>query len=321
MKTHLFFTALLACWIAPALGQVKGNASYERQMNNVKDNPRGLMQQQATNSWAGRFDPHSTQADFANDSAFVIEANTLMNVLANEYVAYLTITQVGSTLDSAYARMDERIAATVTALSTLAGIPKEKTYVDFISLVPTFEFEVEKKLFSKNASEIPTGYELSKTIHIPYQRSGQLDLIMMAAAKGEIYDLVKVDYIVSDIQAIYDTLRTVAVDLINQKREAYEKMGFTFDQAKWAILADDVVSTYPTERYKSYSAFSSSALGYDKFKKVEKVKKNQSYYYDKINYNDFDLVINPTVVEPAVQFLYTLKVMFTLHPTEAKSGQ
>lgn len=320
MKNSLILTAFVLLFMVPAIAQVRGNASYERQTNLMNSNVN-LAQQQSSNSWAGRFDPHSTHAYFPNDSAFVIETNALMNVLADEYVAYLTITQVGSTLDSVYARMDERISATLAALTGRAGIAREQVYVDFISLVPTFEYEVEKKLFSKNASEIPTGYELSKTIHIPYQQPGQLDLIMMAAAKGEIYDLVKVDYIVSDIQGIYDTLRAVGVNLINQKRGDYQKMGFTFDQARWTVLADDVVSTYPTERYKSYSAFSSSALGYDKFKKVEKVKKNQSYYYDKINYNDFDIVINPTIVEPAVQFMYTIKVMFTLHPTRATDDQ
>ena len=315
MKTSLIFAAFLAIFLHPVLAQVKGNAPYERQAN-VLDKPGGFVQQQSANSWAGRFDPHSTHAFFPNDSAFVIETHALMNVLADEYVAYLTITQVGATLDSVYARMNDRITATLSALATMAAIPREKVYVDFISLVPTFEYAVEQKLFSKSATEIPTGYELSKTIHIPYQTSGQLDLIMLAAAKGEIYDLVKVDYIISDIQGVYDSLRTVAVDLVNQKRDAYSKMGFTFDHVKWTVLADDIVSTYPVERYKSYSAFSSSALGYDKFKKVDKVKKNQSYYYDKINYNDFDIVINPTVVEPAVQFMYTLRVMFTLGAEE-----
>lgn len=309
MKTHLILSGLLLIAFAPTFAQVKGNAAYERQAN-FKNNV--AFPSQSYSSQGAKVAIEGPTADFPNDSAFVLQADALMNVKANSYVAYLSISQVGASLDSVYASMNRRINALLTGLDRAGAIEQEAVYVDFISLVPTFEYEVENKLFSKNATEIPTGYELNKAVHIPYDKPEQLDQIMMAAARGEIYDLVKVDYIVSDIEGIYDSLRSVGVALINKKKAEYAKMGFSFDQAKWTVIADDVVSTYPVERYKSFAAFSSSSLGYDKFKKVNKVKKHKSYYYDKINYNDFDIVIHPTIVEPVVQFMYTLKVMFTL---------
>ena len=46
--------------------------------------------------------------------------------------------------------------------------------------------------------------------------------------------------------------------------------------------------------------------------------KPKTMFYDKVNYDNFDIAINPTVLEPAMQFMYNLKVRFYLQEKETK---
>ena len=71
---------------------------------------------------------------------------------------------------------------------------------------------------------------------------------------------------------------------------------------------------YPINRYESYQAFSTQSL-----ESVEKssaivttAEKPISRFYNAIPANDYDIVINPEVLEPCVQFSYNLVVRFTL---------
>ena len=311
MKKHLIYLAIILLAM-PTFAQVRGNSSYERQMKMpaALDNyvHNGIANQQISH---GNVSTASANGYFRNDSTFEIEADLMYNRKADSYVAVLSLTQNASTLDSAYLLINQRIDKCLQKLGDV--INKKDIYIDFISLVPTFEYVTEKKVFSKSTSiEVPSGYELSKTLHLPYNKPEQLEKIMAAAASGEIYDLVKVDYIVNNMTSIYDSLRKDGIDLILKKKADYERLGIKFN-AKFVVVADDITSTYPIERYKSASAFSSSGTGYDKLKKTyTSSKKHTAYYYDRINYNEMDEVVNPNVVEPVVQFMYNIKIRYTL---------
>ena len=50
---------------------------------------------------------------------------------------------------------------------------------------------------------------------------------------------------------------------------------------------------------------------------ITKVDKPTLSFYQAIPANDYDLVINPDLLEPAAQFTYSLKVRFTLYPPKA----
>ncbi|MDQ3101057.1 MAG: hypothetical protein M3R08_06695 [Bacteroidota bacterium] len=98
-------------------------------------------------------------------------------------------------------------------------------FVDMLSFVPVFQVEETRKLFSKTNHEVPAGFEIQKNIHLRFTDPSVLDRIVTAAAKEEIYDLVKVDYYVQDQGMRYDTLRTYAQRTMQQKLDHFSKMG------------------------------------------------------------------------------------------------
>ncbi|MFI5150510.1 MAG: hypothetical protein ACHQRM_12305 [Bacteroidia bacterium] len=254
-----------------------------------------------------------------NDSVIEMGIKALMNVRADSYVAIFGITQVSETIDSCNRLMNERVNGFITRLVAM-GIDKKEIYVDFVSQVPVFEYEVEKKLFSKKYNEIPKGFELKKNIHVGYHKSEVLDEMLSMAAKNEIYDLVKVDYIIDNVQAVNDTLRIQSVRALNRKMDDMKKLAGIKLNAKFEVVAEDQRCFYPIDRYRSYTAFNNVSLPVIKKSAISsgyQSPKSLSLYYDKLPYSNYEIVINPRVIEPEAQFTYNMRLRYTFK-TELK---
>jgi len=231
------------------------------------------------------------------------------------------------------------------------GIKDNEIHIDVISLVPTYSLKLEEKKFTKTANEIPTGFQLKKNIHIIFYDHDKLSEVISQVAKAEIYDIVKVDYNLADIQSAYDALRKAATQIVKMKEKEYPKMGLHLEIEN---MSDGFNAAYPLERYASYTAFyTGSSVEEVKIakKKKEQAKnvfvtgknptinvndtskdkddtefiikytdKNKTIYYNKIPNNQFDLVINADFVEPRIQFFYTLKVRYTTMNQEKWDG-
>jgi len=277
------------------LAQVSGNANYRSNANYGGNTNNAAL----------------PEAQFEDDSTIIIGANVLMNAKASSYVLLIGLSQAGESAETCNSLMNQRINGFVEKL-VLLGIKKSDINVDFISQVPVYEYETEKKLFSKTYQEVPSGIYLNKNIHIGYKDINAFEQILAAAAKFDIYDIIKVDYVVENMEVIYDSLRNTAIHLINKKVQSFKKLGLNFG-SRFQIAAENYTSSYPTELYRSYRAFSSPSLqNVKKNTSVNQVSKPETSFYEHIPYQKFDMVINPQVIEPAVQFVYLLKVKYSL---------
>lgn len=334
MKPLILLTFLFVSYIS-CHGQAAGNSMYNEAADNFKasvnyyDQNKNYQQQ---NINAGLYTATATSY-IINDTVFELSVNALMNVRANAYVALLGVSQVGESIDSCHRLLNERINNFIKQLQQ-TGIKKEDIFVDFVSQVPVFEYEVEKKLFSKKYNEIPKGFELKKNIHISYKYNDELDALLLIAAKNEIYDIIKVDYVINNMEAAYDSLRKASVKRLNEKAEDYKKLGVKFNP-KFEVMAEDMRSIYPLERYRKYTAYNNSSITALKKSGVSSTNitqspKNATLYYDKLPYTGFEIVINPKVIEPVAQFTYSLRVRYvykteipskTSTPVEVKKAQ
>src|SRR5688572_24819444 len=205
-----------------SFAQMAGNSTYNQSADNYKQAvseyaaPKSAEKNYQYNYQQGTYSTYSTgtaNAWIPKDSSFELSVNALMNVHASSYVVSLGVSQAAETIDSCQRIINDRINAFISQL-TKSGIKKEDIYVDFVSQVPVFEIAVEKKMFSKRYNELPSGFELKKNIHIGYKKNETLDEIVTTAAKSEIYDIIKVDYIINNISAVYDSLRDASIKLL-----------------------------------------------------------------------------------------------------------
>jgi uncharacterized protein YggE len=249
------------------------------------------------------------------DNTVVFDADIMINIKASSYTAIFSMTDFGKTVYAA----DSALAARVNTF--LKGLKKDSVrdadvHIDFISMLPIYEVLPENKVFSNIATEKPAGFKIKKNVHVLFYDHRKLDHIITDAAAAGIYDLVKVDYNVNDIGAAYDTLRKVAVSIIDMKRQTYEKMGFL---TTILTMAEGYDSKYPEERYASYTAYIQGVSAQNVAQQnpnvqVREAEKEQTIFYNKVPYKQFDKVLNADLAEPGVQFYYKLRVKCKMEP-------
>jgi len=255
---------------------------------------------------------------YVKDNEVILDVHALMNVKAGHFLAVFNLTQVGETTAKTNDMINMRIDSFTTAIKRL-GISNKDIYIDMIYLVPTFEFEVEKKLFSKTYNEVPTGFEMQKNVHVTFTDINTVEKLVTLAARYEIYDLVKVDFFVDNTEAVYDSLRNIAVICLNKKINSFKKLNLSLSD-KYQIIRENSYSIYPETQYPDYDAFVSQSIeAVSKKTGVTKIRKPKTVAYDQIPYNQFDIIINPEILEPVVQFVYNLQVKYTLDKPEVKA--
>jgi len=250
-------------------------------------------------------------------NVLTIDVKALQNVSATTYTAIFNLSQIGPTAEATSTLMKERIDNIKKRLGSI-GITEKSFAIDVISFVPVYEVEVTKKLFSKTYTEVPKGFELQQNIHIQFTKTSQFESILEACAKSEVYNLVKVDYFIENIQEIYKNLQDQLLKLIEAKKSYYNTLGFNLSEYDIKI-ADDKYCYFPKDFYQSYQAYNSVSFdALKKGKEITSAKKQTSYYYQPLTYERYDIVINPSILEPVVQIGMNIKLVFTPKPKAQK---
>jgi len=241
----------------------------------------------------------------------ILEVNAMMNMKADSYLAIFNITQLGQTAEEADSLMNERVNGVMRRVRE-HGVKESDVFTDMLSFVPVYEIETTRKLFSKTYQEVPAGFEIQKNIHITFRDARILDKLVTAAAKEEIYDLVKVDFFVQKQSACYDTLRIFATKLLQQKIDNFGKLGVKVDESH-RVGAEKNGAYFPLDRYTTYQSRSQSSLNSRrKGQVVNDVKKSNTLFYNKVPYGQFDIVLHAEITEPPVQYTYNLTLQCQL---------
>lgn len=273
--------------------------------------------------WQHQNQMQLVRASMPSIPQITFEVNAMFNVEADSYVAIFHVTQMGETAVETDSLMANRVD-NFKMRCLEAGINEEDFRIDMLSMVPAFEVEMTQKLFSRTYTEIPVGFELQKNIHIRFKDTAILDKVMTAAAVNEIYDLIKVDYFVKNHEAVYDSLRSLAVQLIHDRVAQYEKLGVPVEE-QWRMASDRIGVFYPLDRYTAYRSVGSSSFDAIQKRKRDEVqaasnKHSSTVFYNKLPYTNYDIIVNPEILEPAVQYTYNLQVRFDIEkpPKEEK---
>jgi uncharacterized protein YggE len=284
---RLFLFATTASFALSARPQAMGNLMYEQ-------NSRIFFQQ-----------AEQPVKATVQGNLLVLEVNAMMNMKADSYLAIFHLSQLGQSAEEADSLMNQRINGFIRRVKK-DGVKEADVFADMLSFVPVYEIETTKKLFSKTYQEVPAGFEIQKNIHIKFRDARILDKLVTAAAKEEIYDLVKVDFFVEQQSACYDTLRLFATKLLQQKLDNFDKLGLKVKESH-RTAAEKNGAYFPLDRYTAYQSRSQSSLNSRrKGEVVNDVKKSNTLFYNKVPYGQFDIVLHAEITEPPVQYTYNL---------------
>jgi uncharacterized protein YggE len=242
----------------------------------------------------------------------LVDASVLINVKADEYVAVFGLSQIGETVAECGRKLDATVRELTDAIKPL-GLAGDDVFVDFVAQNPVYGYETK----GDKAHETLVGFELKKNVAIHYVDRSLLDKLVAAAARLEIYDLIKVDYHVKDADRIHDRLMDEAAQIIKRKLARYETLlGLKLQGAPAQVYAERYAVHYPTQLYDSYTAYESEAMR-GRFDTAKDVRKTRTAYYNGLDASGFDHVVNPVLVEPAVQFTLYLKLKYEPAPPPA----
>ncbi len=301
--------------IGSGFSQVPVNKEYERSNRYVQNADYNVDMKQVlrVNKSSGYID------NVINEEYVDLEINAMYNAKADSYLAIFSVVQNGKTAVAVDSMVNIRYNGFCKDLIKY-GVQNEDIFLDMISLVPVFEMQVEKKLFSKTYNEVPVGFKLEKNIHVYYTKGEVLDKILTAAAKHEIYDLIKVEYFVNNTEAIYDTLFQKSVSALNKKVDKLKKLGIVLDTLKH-YYTDSKKVLFPVDSYKAYNSYGGISLATKKSNGLNSFKKTPTMFYNKIPYHKYDIIMNPVFKEPAVQYTYNISVRYKLKPEKKEDDK
>ncbi|MBI4852102.1 MAG: SIMPL domain-containing protein [Acidobacteria bacterium] len=311
MKIMMLLSLLLVFVIPESIfAQAAGNVIYSQEKGNTAttaDNKKAYQEMASGNV-------------FIAANTLLFESSVLMNVKADEYVTTLAVEQECPTVEECSQKLDDRVSSFISALGSI-GIEKERIFVDFVAQNRIYDFDVSKTL----AKEKQVGFIIKKNILIYYKDKALTDRIVTVGAKFGIYDLVKVDYLVKDTGAIKKKLLDEALAVIKEKEAKYNST-FGFRYRYYVVVEREKYNTYyPTQMYNTYNAFETGKISRNSIYannytnvsnnnqlRVQEARKSATFYYDPLNAEGFDQVINPVVNEPVVQFTLYVRVKYEL---------
>jgi uncharacterized protein YggE len=307
MKNKISFFCLLFClW--------QGPLSIEAQSLGNADASRGNSFNQTLKE-----NEHPKLAVNLREGSLILQAEVLYNAQPSSYLAIFSVTQTSENMEDVDKYMNQRLDNFKKAVLNL-GIADNQIFTDFVTLVPKFEVQLEKRRRSKTANEVPIGFELKKNIHVGFTDTKLLDRLITAAAANEIYDLARVEVNVKDVKKIHAELRAEALKIIDAKATPYASLGLKLYPLS---MGDNFETYFPSENYESYVAYAtdysqlSSNQNFSQGKLgIKSAQKGKTVFYSRLPYDQFDSVINPEFVEPPIQIHYKVMVSYSVENIE-----
>jgi len=229
-----------------------------------------------------------------------LDAKILTSVDTREYVAVFGLAQEAETVQAANKKLQDQVAIFQRGLSAL-GVRPEDTYLDFITQNRVYDYVVK----GGTAREKVSGFQVKENLAIRFKDHSLLDQIVPMAAQGGIFDLIKVDYITSDLNPVRVQMTAEAQKILKEKEEAYAKLGLKLTPVS---VTENFDTFQPFEAYNSYKAFESGNVD-DNYRVVER-RKNSTFYFEPLAPGKFDSVLTPMGLEPHVQCTFFLRVKY-----------
>jgi len=289
MKTTLFLISIICACELAICAQEAGNSVY------------GGSRRRSSGAITGNL--FATEPKDSVAASFV-EANILMNVKADEYVAVFALAQEGPTLLESNEKIGAQIKEFLASLESL-GVKRNDVFVDFVTQNRVYDFAVSEN----TAKESLTGFEVKKNVAVRYRDRALLENMLSAAAKSSIFDLVKVDYLVSDMTGLRDRLLSEASKVVRKKEAAYARL-FGVKMRPSSVYQEKYNAFFPSDMYNSYVAYETSGVYRGNMPMVGK-RKTSTFYFSPLDPAEFDAVIGSAGLEPVVQLTLYLKMKYS----------
>lgn len=250
---------------------------------------------------------------YSTDSTVVITSRILLNKEADSYIVTLGVNQEALTVKECNTRINKRIKALLTTFKTL-GIKEKDSYVDFISQTKIYDHKVNEN----KSEQVHSGFEIKKNIILTTKNIAIFDQLVELSADQQVFNIVKVEYIDTDIESTYDQLFDECTALIKRRKNRYFKFADQKVVGTPRIISDNFYSLAPKNQYKAYTALETSKIqvhnsSYNRKRYVVKEeRKSKTFYFNGKDSSGFDKVINNNSPKIPIQYVLEVSVLYEL---------
>lgn len=247
----------------------------------------------------------------STDSTLMVSAKVLLNKEADYYSISIGVSQEDKNVIDCMTKINLRINNVIKGFNKI-GVKNENIDVDFISETKVFDHSIEGKIIT----EYLVGYEIKKNIILRTNNISVIEKIINICSKEEIHDIIKVDYMNEDLEAINNFLFENAIAIINSKKERFLKYSSVKLTDKYRISSENFKIYYPKNLYQKYSeAFVTSTVSnYYSSSFIRKdIRKSTTYYYDGIEFEiGIDKVIDEVSPKVGIQYVMEVQMIYEL---------
>ena len=245
----------------------------------------------------------STQNVVINDSTMLVTVRVLKYVEADEYVAVFGLAVEAPTVLECNTKIDQQIDGFVKGLQK-NGIKSSDYYLDVVTQNQIYGFDYNAT--TKVAKEKREGFELKKNIAIRYRKNTMLSRLVTLAATHQIFDLIKVDYLIHHQMPVYEALWAEARKIIERKKNNYLKNTRIKLASRSMVAFEKFGAHRPISMYRSYQAGKTASLiNYNRSRRGYtqiNLRKLKTVYYDPPNDSFYDKVLDKNPIKPMLQY-------------------
>lgn len=245
-----------------------------------------------------------------DNSGMIIPAHVQINVKADEYVAIFGLSHEGRTIQDCNQKLNAQIENFIGQLKNI-GAQADDVEIDHTTQTRTYDYQITGAV----ANERAAGFVVKKTVSVHFKEKEWMNKLMAAAAKSDVYDLIKVDYLVNNAAAVREKLFEESVRIIKEKAGRYDKvLGVKF-RSQLQVVQENYSTIFPTEAYDSYTAYETGKVSESEISdrnRVKEARKNETFFFNAQDPGNFDYIINPVVTEPVVQFSLYLQIKYLI---------
>ena len=198
------------------------------------------------------------------------------------------------------------------------NIAEDDLFLDFVTQTKIYGFEVMGDI----AKEKLVGFELKKNLSIHYRDRSLIDKLAVTAARSKIYDLIKVDYVVKDVNLVQGGSSWKRPPRSSSRRSPVttgcSESSCSLPPRSTRRSRRSITRPGCTNSYTAAESESVLSSSLRQNHTVQLARKTKTFVFNGLDGDGFDQVINPVVIEPVVQFTLHLKVKYEIEQTKAK---
>lgn len=194
----------------------------------------------------------SFPAEVAAD-VIAIDGRATLQVQPTEIRVVLAVTGEGRTASECRKTVDGTIAKLTEAWRKELKIPAERIVVDFISVLPVYEWKMEKRGDTEVGVEQRAGYRMQTNMHLAVADDAAAQAALNRAFELNITDIIAFDYWSKELDAAKQQARAMALKAARGKADVL--LAPIFEKTPRAInVQEQTVVRYPESLYHSFVA-------------------------------------------------------------------